>query len=45
MVGGEFWNNIYAKQGKFLDKIVSKKFMYVILEEQFNNKVYYVNQI
>ena len=24
MVGGEFWNNIYAKQGKFLDKNVRK---------------------
>ena len=32
---GEFWNNIYAKQGKILDKIVSKKCMYVIPEEQF----------
>ena len=36
MVGGEFGNNIYAKQGKFMDKNVSNS---------FNNKVYYVNQI
>ena len=24
MVAGEFWNNIYEKQGKFLDKMVSE---------------------
>ena len=45
MVGVEFWNNIYAKQGQFLYKIVRKYIMYVIPEEQFNNKVYYVNEI
>ena len=45
MVGGDFWNNIYAKQGNFGDKIVTKLFMYVIPEEQCNNNVYYVNEI